>query len=91
MAFSKLSNADNVGYIIPYQIIKHFLQVGSNKHYTSSNESKSPLKPCISYQNKFGILELDAILAWCLSALPHQSIRQAAFLLVSILKDTAIA
>ncbi len=27
MAFSKLSNADNVGYIIPYQIIKHFLQV----------------------------------------------------------------
>jgi len=27
VAFSKLSNADNVGYIIPYQIIKHFLQV----------------------------------------------------------------
>ncbi|DBA92177.1 hypothetical protein WJX77_001540 [Trebouxia sp. C0004] len=26
VAFSKLSNADNVGYIIPYQIIKHFLQ-----------------------------------------------------------------
>ena len=27
VAFSKLSNADNVGYIIPYQIIRHFLQV----------------------------------------------------------------
>ena len=27
MAFSKLANADNVGYIIPYQIVKHFLQV----------------------------------------------------------------
>lgn len=29
VAFSKLSNADNVGYIIPYQIIKHFLHVSS--------------------------------------------------------------
>ena len=29
VAFSKLTNADNVGYIIPWQIVRHFLKAST--------------------------------------------------------------
>ena len=51
VAFSKLSNADNVGYIIPYQIIKHFLQVWSF------------VPPCHQFGNCLALLVLTSFVA----------------------------